>query len=113
MAINLSTTRSNGFVVIAVKEDRIDGHNSSELKNFFLALLNDGELNLVVDLAVVRFIDSTGLGVLLSGHKNASLRNGNFYLASLQPQIMSMFELTRLHRVFHIYPNIDEALESE
>jgi len=99
-------------VVIVVKEERLDAHNSSELKAQMLNLFEEGKTNLVVDLETVRFVDSSGLGSLVSGFKNASARNGNLKLCSLQPQVKSMFELTRLHRVFEIFTTKDEALAS-
>ena len=68
--------------------------------------------NVVIDLARVQFIDSSGLGALLSGYKNASLRSSGFALAGLQPRVRSMFELTRLHRVFDIYPSLQLALSA-
>jgi len=99
-------------VLIRVKEERLDAHNSGELKTQMLNLFEEGKNNLVVDLQDVRFVDSSGLGSLVSGFKNASARNGNLKLSSLQPQVKSMFELTRLHRVFEIFPNPEEALAS-
>jgi anti-sigma B factor antagonist len=77
-----------------------------------LKLFEEGKNNLVVDLQGVRFVDSSGLGALVSGFKNASSRNGNLKLAGLQLQVKSMFELTRLHRVFEIYTDSTEALAS-
>jgi len=99
-------------VLISVKEERLDAHNSGELKAQMLNLFEEGKNNLVVDLEEVRFVDSSGLGSLVSGFKNASARSGNLKLCGLQPQVKSMFELTRLHRVFEIYPAVDEALSS-
>ncbi len=99
-------------VLIEVKEERLDAHNSGELKTQMLNLFEEGRNNLVVDLREVRFVDSSGLGALVSGFKNASARNGNLKLSSLQPQVKSMFELTRLHRVFEIFPTSEEALSS-
>jgi anti-sigma B factor antagonist len=99
-------------VLIVVKEERLDAHNSSELKTQMLNLFEEGKTNLIVDLEMVRFVDSSGLGSLVSGFKNASARNGNLKLCSLQPQVKSMFELTRLHRVFEIFANTAEALAS-
>ena len=77
-----------------------------------LKLFEEGKRNLVIDLQAVRFVDSSGLGALVSGFKNASSRNGNLKLAGLQLQVKSMFELTRLHRVFEIYTDSGEALAS-
>jgi anti-sigma B factor antagonist len=99
-------------VLIEVNEDRLDAHNSGELKTQMLTFFDEGKNNLVIDLKAVRFVDSSGLGSLVSGFKNASARNGNLKLCGLQPQVRSMFELTRLHRVFEIFPDADEALAS-
>lgn len=99
-------------VLIEIKEERLDAHNSGELKAEMLKLFDEGKNNIVINLAEVRFVDSSGLGSLVSGFKNASARNGNLKLCGLQPQVKSMFELTRLHRVFEIFPGVDEALTS-
>ncbi|MDD3800704.1 MAG: STAS domain-containing protein [Desulfuromonas thiophila] len=98
--------------VLTVDEERLDAHNSNELKAQLLNLFEEGKVNVIIDLAAVRFIDSSGLGALVSGFKNASSRNGGVKLCGLQTQVKSMFELTRLHRVFEIFPGIDEALTS-
>lgn len=102
----------DNVVLIQVKEERLDAHNSGELKNQMLNLFEEGKNNLIVNLSDVRFVDSSGLGSLVSGFKNASARNGSLKLCGLQPQVKSMFELTRLHRVFEIFPGSDEALAS-
>lgn len=99
-------------VVIAVQEARLDAHNSPELKVAILQQFDTDKTNLIIDLNEVRFIDSSGLGVLVSGFKNASARNGVLLLCAMQPQVKSMFELTRLHRVFDIFATSDEALTS-
>ena len=104
---------TNGAVrVIYVKEERLDAHNSDELKAELNRLFDSGIKDLLIDLKEVRFIDSSGLGVLVSGFKNASARQGSLKLSGLQSQVKSMFELTRLHRVFDIFQTVDDALES-
>jgi anti-sigma B factor antagonist len=109
--MNILTEKHNGKTILSLKEERLDAHNSAELKDRILKVLEDGSHHLIIDLAQVRFIDSSGLGALLSGYKNASLRSGSFVLAGLQPRVQSMFELTRLHRVFEIYASLQEALD--
>lgn len=104
------TERREGRTVLRLKEERLDAHNSGELKDRILKLFEEGERDLIVDLRDVQFIDSSGLGALLSGHKNAVQRSTGFALAGLQPRVKSMFELTRLQRVFEIYPGLAEAL---
>ncbi len=110
--MNIKIDEQGTTVLIEVKEERLDAHNSSELKTQMLSLFDEGKNNLVIDLQDVRFVDSSGLGSLVSGFKNASARNGTLKLSGLQPQVKSMFELTRLHRVFEIFPGTEEALAS-
>jgi anti-sigma B factor antagonist len=110
--MNMQIEERSGAVLLAVNEERLDAHNSSELKAQLLRLFEEGKTNLVIDLHAVRFVDSSGLGALVSGFKNASSRNGSLKLSGLQLQVKSMFELTRLHRVFEIFADVDEALAS-
>lgn len=100
------------LVIMEIKEERLDAHNSGDLKSQMLSLFEEGKINIIIDLKEVRFVDSSGLGALVSGYKNASARNGNLKLCGLQPQVKSMFELTRLHRVFEIFSSAEEALGS-
>lgn len=110
--MQLNMTEQGDIVKISIDEERMDAHNSGDLKEQMLQLFDEGKCNLVIDLGRVRFIDSSGLGALVSGFKNASAREGSLKLCCLQPQVRSMFELTRLHRVFEIFTNMDEALDS-
>ena len=110
--MNLVIEPRGTVMLLSIKEERLDAHNSGELKAQMLKLFEEGKSELLVDLQAVRFVDSSGLGALVSGFKNASSRNGNLKLAGLQLQVKSMFELTRLHRVFEIFSDVDEALAS-
>lgn len=110
--MNLKKEVSQGITVIFVKEERLDAHNSDELKTELNSIFESGQSNLCVDLKEVRFIDSSGLGVFVSAFKNASTRQGSVKLSGLQSQVKSMFELTRLHRVFDIFATVDEAIDS-
>jgi anti-sigma B factor antagonist len=110
--MNLKIEKKNEIVVINVKEERLDAHNSGELKSEMQLLFEEGNKNILVDLKDVRFIDSSGLGALVSGFKNAISHQGSLKLSSLQPQVKSMFELTRLHRVFEIFASASEALDN-
>ncbi len=104
--------KAEGYMVLTIQEERIDAHNSAELKEHFLNMTEQGDTHILVQLEQVRFIDSSGLGALLSGFKNAESRSGRLSLVHLQPQVLSMFELTRLNRVFEIYPDLQQAFDN-
>lgn len=110
--MNIKREEQGNIVLVQVKEERLDAHNADELKQELGSLFEAGKTGVVVDLKEVRFIDSSGLGALVSGFKNASARQAELKLSGMQSQVKSMFELTRLHRVFDIYTTMDDALAS-
>ncbi len=111
MKLNLEKIKD--YSVVFIQEERIDAHNSGELKDYILHLIEQGEVNIIIQLETVRFIDSSGLGALLSGYKHAAAKSGKLALACCRQQVLSMFELTRLNRVFELYTDLNEAFENE
>ena len=108
--MNLEIDHGEERATLLVREERIDAHNSGELKACLLELFEKNVALLAVDLSQVRFIDSSGLGALLAGYKNANLRHARLVLVGVQPRVQSMFELTRLHHVFEMVGGIDDVL---
>lgn len=108
--MNLNLEKINDFSVLTIHDERIDAHNSAELKEYILKIIEGGESHIIIQLEHVRFIDSSGLGALLFGHKHMLAKSGQFALANIQKQVLSMFELTRLTRVFEIYTDINEII---
>ena len=111
--MNIIQQQLNGFSVLYIKEERIDAHNSNDLKQYIVERIEAGEINLVVQLQEVKFVDSSGLGALLAGYKHAAAKSGKLALSNMQRQVLSMFELTRLNWVFEIYTDLDDAFTNE
>jgi anti-sigma B factor antagonist len=111
--MNLNLEKINGYSVLTIQDERVDAHNSGELKDYLLQMIEAGENQIIVQLGHVRFIDSSGLGALLSGNKHIVAKSGRLALANIQKQVLSMFELTRLNRVFEIYADLNEAFNNE
>lgn len=107
--MKLETENRNGSTIIYVHEKRLDAHNCEILREQVLDIVDNGNVDLVIELSDVKFVDSSGLGVLLAASKSTSNNSGHLTLTGLQSQVLSMFELTRLHRVFDIKQSIQEA----
>ena len=76
---------------------------ASEYRKNLNELIENGEKDLTLDFSKCTFIDSTGLGVLVSLYKKCTELNGNFILTSItNPQVLKIFKLTRLDKVFKI-----------
>mgnify|MGYP001332639931 CR=1 FL=1 len=69
-------------------------------------------IRFIIDLSVCEFIDSTFLGVLITTVKKLTPRGGKLKLVGFQPAVMSMFQLTKIFRVFEAYYTVDDALKS-
>jgi anti-sigma B factor antagonist len=67
---------------------------------------------LVLDLAALDFIDSTGLGVLVGALRRVRAGGGEMRVAAAQPGIARVFSVTGLDRVFGLYPTVDEAKQA-
>ena len=96
------------IVTIMVRE-RLDSASASEFKAEITAAAQSSVKGIVIDLAKTTFIDSAGLGALVSLLKNCSQRGLRLYLAGLTPQVRQIFELTRLYRLFDIFETATQA----
>ena len=67
-------------------------------------LIEEGETNFTFNFSECGFIDSTGLGALVSIYKKCAEKGGSVKLKTLKPEVEKLFKLTRLDKVFEIYP---------
>lgn len=91
----------NGTLVVTPLEKRIDAHVAGAFRGALLDQVDLGKRSLLVNLAHVEFIDSSGLGALVSTLKRIG-RDGELTVCSPTDAVRSMFELTRLNRVIPI-----------
>jgi anti-anti-sigma factor len=84
---------------------------ASDVRTGLAAAVNDGHRRLVVDLGQINFIDSSGLGALISGLKSARQAGGDLRIASPGEQARVVLKLTTLDRVLHPYDSVEDALD--
>jgi anti-sigma B factor antagonist len=101
----------NGVGVAAVPVDELDASNSTEFKRDIAPVLQS-QTKLVLDLSQLRFVDSSGLGAMLSCLRQLSAKGGDLKLCSMSKQVRALFELVRMHRIFDIYGTKDEAIHA-
>ena len=89
---------------------RSDLLTSAEVPQLFAQLIAGGNRRLIVDLAEVPFIDSSGLAALISALKAAREAGGDLRIARPTDQARSILEITNLNRVLRPYPTVEEAL---
>src|SRR5438876_11884679 len=91
-------------------EGEIDLHISPNVAASLSMMIEKKPKQLIVDLARVTYIDSSGLAALIEGMQNVQEYGGKFALAGLQEPVRTIFEIARLDQVFRIFPNVDAAL---
>ncbi len=112
MRIDVMTQR-NGVTLVKPEGERLDLEVSVEFRAILMRAIEAGQRQLVVDLAAIEFIDSSGLGALVSALKVLRTRkDGDIRLASLQQPVVALLEVTRLNRVFSSYATAEEAVQS-
>ncbi len=109
MAFDVS--KQGDVTVIDVEGQLIVG-NRQELKQKVLDELESGARKFLIDFSDTGYIDSSGLGVLVSLSKKIREQGGELRLANLNEDLRTLFELTKLDTLFHIANSRDEALQS-
>ncbi len=108
--MGFSVSKQGDVTVVEVEGQLIVG-NRQELKQRVLEDLEGGARKFVVDFANTGYIDSSGLGVLVSLSKKIREQGGELRLSSLNEDLRTLFELTKLDTLFRIADDKDSALE--
>ncbi|MEW6506840.1 MAG: STAS domain-containing protein [Bacteroidota bacterium] len=100
------------IVVEIINLERATLKEADQLKSMINDKIEIGYKKIIIDLSTVEFIDSTFLGVIVSTLKKVASLRGDLKLVGFQPAVRSMFELTRLFRVFESYNDLQDAVRS-
>ena len=109
MTMQLTIDRSHGKIAVIALQGEIDLQQSPELRKEILHCLND-RWDVVVDLARVDYIDSSGIASLVEAFQTARRFGIRFCLSSVSAAALRVLKLARLDEVFVIHPDIQAAL---
>ncbi len=101
------------FYIIDVPKDTFSKNKIDDLKKFISEIIDQGALNILLNMTEIEKIDGVGLGTLLNLQKLALFNEINIRLYGLQPYVMQMLFQTRLNRVLDICQAEDENLVPE
>ncbi len=100
------------ILVEVVNLSRATLKEAEEFKRRLLEDINQGWRKIIIDLSDCEFIDSTFLGALVVSLKKMTTLGGDLRLIGFQPAVHTMFELTRMYRVFESFEQKEDALDS-
>lgn len=101
--------RANHVAVVGL-EGRLDMLTAVDVKKRLAEVVAAGNHRLVIDLNKVSFVDSSGLGALISGLKAARIAGGDLRLARPDKQVRYILEVSTLDRVLRPFASLEEAL---
>lgn len=96
-------------VAIVTLEGPLDFESADSVKEAVNGLLREGRVHLILNFEKVFFVDSTGLGALLTAIQRVRKRGGEIRLCNLRSRIKSLLHLTKLSSIFPVFESIDEA----
>jgi anti-sigma B factor antagonist len=105
--LKLGHYNKNGIEVVDV-EGEIDIYTALRLRELLIDLVSKNNYQLIVNLDMVGFLDSTGLGVLVGGLKRVRAHDGSLDLVCTQERLLKIFKITGLTKAFDIHKTVDK-----
>jgi len=109
--MEIAVDKVDSIAVAAVPVDELDASNAGEFKRDIAPVLQ-ANTKLVLDLSRLRFVDSSGLGAMLSCLRQLTAKSGDLKLCGMSKQVRGLFELVRMHRIFDIFGTREEAVRA-
>ena len=109
--MQIENKKADQVLVVIPVEKRIDASSAVDFKGKMIDWINEGNYRIALDLSHVDFIDSSGLGAIVSSLK-ALGNQGDLVICCVHEMVMSLFKLTRMDRVFKIYSTQEEAIKA-
>ncbi len=108
-----ASNRQVGSVTVVDISGRIElGEESAALRDMVSGLLNNGQKRILLNLGNVNYIDSSGLGALVSSFTSARKKGGELKLLNLTDRVTDLMQMTKLYTVFDIHSDEAAAVKS-
>jgi anti-anti-sigma factor len=99
------------YTLIQVMEEKLDTHIAPNLKSELVLVSGNGEKNIILDLAKVRYCDSSGLSAILVANRLCKNANGTFVLTGLNEAVERLITISQLDTVLNITNTVDEGIK--
>ena len=100
------------YSLLRLHEEKLDSSVAPGLKSELITLHAEGVRNIVLDLAEVKYTDSSGLSALLVGNRIMQEEGGIFILTSLSDHTMKLIKISQLDSVLNILPKVEEGIDA-
>ncbi len=112
MSIKVSSRQANGITIVDLSGRITLGEGSSALREAVRDLVSKGQKRIVLNLGDVTYIDSSGIGELVSSYTTVSNQGGALKLLNLQKKVHDLLQITKLYTVFDVHTDEAAAVRS-
>lgn len=103
--------KQDQFAILSLNEENLNSSIAPQLKSELIFFSQEGVKNLILDLSGAKFVDSSGLSAILTGHRLWK-DSGSFVLAGpLNPMVTKLMEISQLDTILSIVPTVSEAID--
>ena len=107
--MNVIVKEMNGIAVASPQVDRLDVRTVPEFRDEMNRVV-ENYTKVILDMDRINFVDSTGLGALMSCIRRLNQKGGGLRMIALQQQPSAMFRLVRMHKVVDTFDNLNDAV---
>jgi anti-sigma B factor antagonist len=110
--MKIKVTERYEAVILELKGNVMGGDDTKDFNELLHKLIDEEKKNVIVDLSDVKFMNSSGLGMLIGGLTTMKKANGHLKLARVTEKIESLLIITKLITIFEFYDSVEEAVKS-
>lgn len=110
--MKMTDREQDGVVILEPKGKIMGGPDASLLHDKLHEFLEQGKKQVVIDLSRVDWMNSTGLGILISSYTTLRNNDGELKLANVTEKIQSLLTITKLVTVFDAYDSVEDAVKA-
>ena len=107
-----SVNKEEKYTILRLNEEKLETNLAPQLKSEFVTLHAEGVKNIILDMAEVKYTDSSGLSALLVGNRTILQNGGIFVLACLSDHVMKLIKISQLDGVLNILPTVEESVDA-
>jgi anti-sigma B factor antagonist len=110
--VKIKERKRDGVAILEMSGRLMGGSDATAFDEVLKTLIHEGCRNVVVSMEKVRWVNSTGLGILISGYTTLKKSGGELKLLKVSDRIENIFIVSKLYTVFESYQDEDEAVRS-
>ncbi len=110
--VKIKERKRDGVAILEMSGKLMGGPDAEAFAEILKTLVHEGCNNVIVNMEKVNWVNSTGLGILISGYSTLKKSGGELKLLKVSERIENIFIVSKLHTVFHSFKDEDDAVQS-